>query len=294
MASEFLKSIQNYFDTVHNYKNFVGFKSRSNRSTAGVVAARYDSWAVNGDDPSGEGSPKLNADGTQELDSNGNSTGNDIKPANSFTQRWGDNESYQVGNNYTELEGDAVTVVVGNSSTRRKGWTNNVTDGLTFNTQIGGTVATSLFAVTTLAGFRCNTFVGADVAINAAVGVKVTGGGYYSFGKAGDWKTKTQETEATNQKTEIALAVKKVIGEETGCYVTMDTTVAGMNGLTCLSRKVTAAGNYSVSAFGCAEILGMGSTKIKSFGATTLEGTIAVTLKTSGVATVNGLLIKLG
>lgn len=67
--------------------------------------------------------------------------------------------------------------MVGNSSTRRKGWTNNVTDGLTFNTQIGGTVATSLFAVTTLAGFRCNTFVGADVAINLAVGVKVTGEG---------------------------------------------------------------------------------------------------------------------
>ena len=268
------------------FENFVGFKNRNSEESVASATQGYDSYQRFGDDPDGGG--------TEKFDSEGNSIGVGIQRGNARTRRWGDTEGYQVGNTYTKLEGDAVVDVVGNSSAKRTGWVNNVTFGPTFNTQIGGTVATSLFAVTTLAGFRCNTFVGADVAINAAVGVKVTGGGYYSFGKAGDWKTKTQETEATNQKTEIALAVKKVIGEETGCYVTMDTTVAGMNGLTCLSRKVTAAGNYSVSAFGCAEILGMGSTKIKSFGATTLEGTIAVTLKTSGVATVNGLLIKLG
>jgi hypothetical protein len=292
MASEFLKSIQNYFDTVHNYNNFVGFKSRSNRSTAGVVAARYDSWAVNGDDPSGEGSPKLNADGTQELDSNGNSTGNDIKPANSFTQRWGDNESYQVGNNYTELEGDAVVVVVGNTSTRRKGWTNNVTDGLTFNTQIGGTVATSLFAVTTMLGFRCNTFVGADVAINAAATVKLTCGGYYSFGKANEWGLAKEKTDALNERTEIVATVKRLIGEETSTVLSSDMIVAETNSLTCMNREVKAA-FYQVTA-GVAEIEGKVVTTIKSTGITTLEGTAGLYLKTSGIATVNGTLIKIG
>lgn len=292
MASEFLKSIQNYFDTVHNFKNFVGFKSRSTRSTAGVVAARYDSWAVNGDDPSGEGSPKLNADGTQELDSNGNSTGNDIKPANSFTQRWGDNESYQVGNNYTELEGDAVVVVVGNSSTKRKGWTNNVTDGLTFNTQIGGTVATSLFAVTTMLGFRCNTFVGADVAINAAAAVRVVKGANYTIGIAKEYGLKDQKTEALKKSTEIVADVQRLIGEETSIVLSSDMIVAETNSLTCLNRKVIAA-FYEVTA-GVAEIEGKVTTTIKSTGITTLEGTLAVTLKTSGVATVNGTLIKLG
>jgi len=292
MVSEFLKSIQNYFDTVHNYKNFVGFKSRSNRTTAAAAETRYDSWAVNGDDPSGDGSPILNADGEMVLGTDGKSIGNDIKKANSFTQRWGDNESYQVGNNYTELEGDAVTVVVGNSSTRRKGWTNNVTDGLTFNTQIGGTVATSLFAVTTLAGFRCNTFVGADVAINAAVGVKVTGGGYYSFGKAADWKTTPQKTEALKKSTEIVADVQRLIGEETSIVLSSDMIVAETNSLTCFNRKVIAA-YYEVTA-GVAEIEGKVTTTIKSTGITTLEGTLAVTLKTSGVATVNGTLIKLG
>lgn len=79
MVSEFLKSIQNYFDTVHNYKNFVGFKSRSNRTTAAAAETRYDSWAVNGDDPSGDGSPILNADGEMVLGTDGKSIGNDIK-----------------------------------------------------------------------------------------------------------------------------------------------------------------------------------------------------------------------
>jgi len=292
MVSEFLKSIQNYFDTVHNYKNFVGFKSRSNRTTAAAAETRYDSWAVNGDDPSGDGSPILNADGEMVLGTDGKSIGNDIKKANSFTQRWGDNESYQVGNNYTELEGDAVTVVVGNSSTRRKGWTNNVTDGLTFNTQIGGTVATSLFAVTTLAGFRCNTFVGADVAINAAVGVKVTGGGYYSFGKAADWKTTPQKTEAVNKKTEIATEVQCLIGDEKSIVVSNDMICAKEHSLTCMKHTVR-AGEYVVNA-GAARISGLLSTEITSEGITTLAGTLAVTLKTSGVATVNGTLIKLG
>lgn len=292
MASEFLKSIQNYFDTVHNYKNFVGFKSRSNRSTAGVVAARYDSWAVNGDDPSGEGSPKLNADGTQELDSNGNSTGNDIKPANSFTQRWGDNESYQVGNNYTELEGDAVVVVVGNSSTRRKGWTNNVTDGLTFNTQIGGTVATSLFAVTTMLGFRCNTFVGADVNINVAAGVRVIGGANFTFGKATDWKTTAQENEATNQKTEIALAVKRVIGEEISTLTGFNQVVGGLCSFTSANTAINSSGLISLWSMAIA-IDGDAAVSVSGLN-TSIEGTTVLAMKSLGPATINGLIIKIG
>lgn len=291
MVSEFLKSIQNYFDTVHNYKNFVGFKSRSNRTTAAAAETRYDSWAVNGDDPSGDGSPILNADGEMVLGTDGKSIGNDIKKANSFTQRWGDNESYQVGNNYTELEGDAVTVVVGNSSTRRKGWTNNVTDGLTFNTQIGGTVATSLFAVTTLAGFRCNTFVGADVAINLAVGVKVTGGGYYSFGKAADWKTTPQKTEAVQKRTEIVESVQNLFGECTSIVVSDDMIVATDHSLTCINSSVNAA-DYKVSAVN-ADIFAMASLKISSFGDTSVMGG-TLSLRSSVAATINAALIKIG
>ena len=292
MVSEFLKSIQNYFDTVHNYKNFVGFKSRSNRTTATAADTRYDSWAVNGDDPSGDGSPILNADGEMVLGTDGKSIGNDIKKANSFTQRWGDNESYQVGNNYTELEGDAVTVAVGNSSTRRKGWTNNVTDGLTFNTQIGGTVATSLFAVTTMLGFRCNTFVGADVNINVAAGVRVIGGANCTFGKATDWKTTAQENEATNQKTEIALAVKRVIGEEISTLTGFNQVVGGLCSFTSANTAINSSGLISLWSMAIA-IDGDAAVSVSGLN-TSIEGTTVLAMKSLGPATINGLIIKIG
>jgi hypothetical protein len=291
MASEFLKSIQNYFDTVHNYKNFVGFKSRSNRTTATAADTRYDSWAVNGDDPSGDGSPILNADGEMVLGTDGKSIGNDIKKANSFTQRWGDNESYQVGNNYTELEGDAVTVAVGNSSTRRKGWTNNVTDGLTFNTQIGGTVATSLFAVTTMLGFRCNTFVGAEVAINVAVAAKVSRGESYSFFKAAECGLSKEETKALLKRTEIVEDVKSLIGEFNSIVVSTDMIVATDHSLTCMKSSVNAV-DYNVSAV-IAEIDSEFSTTISSRGVTVVKGGM-LSLQSNASTTVEGLLIKIG
>jgi hypothetical protein len=291
MVSEFLKSIQNYFDTVHNYKNFVGFKSRSNRTTATAADTRYDSWAVNGDDPSGDGSPILNADGEMVLGTDGKSIGNDIKKANSFTQRWGDNESYQVGNNYTELEGDAVTVAVGNSSTRRKGWTNNVTDGLTFNTQIGGTVATSLFAVTTMLGFRCNTFVGAEVAINVAVAAKVSRGESYSFFKAAECGLSKEETKALLKRTEIVEDVKSLIGEFNSIVVSTDMIVATDHSLTCMKSSVNAV-DYNVSAV-IAEIDSEFSTTISSRGVTVVKGGM-LSLQSNASTTVEGLLIKIG
>ena len=71
----------------------------------------------------------------------------------------------------------------------------------------------------------------------------------------------------------------------------MDTTVAGMDGLTCLSTKVT-AGNYTVSA-GCAEINGTGSAKLTSTGVTSVKGA-ALSLKSHSSTTVEGLLTKIG
>ena len=264
------------------FENFVGFKNRNSEES---VAS-----AVNGDDPSGEGSPTLNADGTQKVDEAGNSTGNDIKRANSKTQRWGDNESYQVGNNYTELEGDAVTVVVGNSSTRRKGWTNNVTDGLTFNTQIGGTVATSLFAVTTMLGFRCGIFVGLDASINAAAAVRVVKGANYTIGIAEECGLKEQKTEALNKKTEIVAAVQRIIGEENSIVVSNDMIVAKKNSLTCLSSEVIAV-EYQVFAAN-AEIVGTLSTKITSTGDLTVNG--AKVTMNGAVISMGAALLKLG
>ena len=252
---------------VHNYENFSRFKSDSKGTTAAAADTRYDSWAVNGDDPSGEGSPTLNADGTQKVDEAGNSTGNDIKRANSKTQRWGDNESYQVGNNYTELEGDAVTVVVGNTSTNRNGWTNNLTHGLTFNTQMGGIVTTALsFGVTSQVGFRCNTFVGADVAINAAITCKIGAGGFYQFGKAPDWGVSVAKTESVGNKTELSLTDKTLANEKVSVIGAggLTVTVAGQVNEISVSQSTTVATKHSVTSAGTADMTGLAGVTVTS------------------------------
>ena len=264
------------------FENFVGFKNRNSEESVASATQGYDSYQRFGD----EGEP-----GTEKFDSDGNSIGINQR-GNAITRRWGDTEGYQVGNTYTKLEGDAVVDVVGNSSAKRTGWVNNVTFGPTFATQIGGTFATSLFAVNTMLGFRCSIFVGLDASINAAAAVRVVKGANYTIGIAKEYGLKDQKTEALKKSTEIVADVQRLIGEETSIVLSSDMIVAETNSLTCLNRKVIAA-FYEVTA-GVAEIGGKVTTTIKSTGITTLEGTLAVTLKTSGVATVNGTLIKLG
>ena len=277
---------------VHNYENFGGFKSLSKGTTAAAAEVKYDSWSVNGDDPSGPGSPELNADSTQKRDSAGHSTGNTIKKANSKTQRWGDQETYQVGNKYDELEGDAVTVVAGNTSTKRFGWTNNVTHGLTFSTQLGGTVTTSLsFGLTVQIGLKCSIFAGMEASINASAVVKVTKGGYYSFGKADEWGLSEEKNEALLKRTEIVENVKSLFGEYNSIVGSNDMIVAADNELTCTKSSVNAV-DYKVSAVD-ANIFGMESLKISSLGATSVQGG-TLSLRSYSAATLNGKLIKIG
>ena len=206
---------------VHNYENFGGFKSLSIGTTtkAAAIKVTYDSWSVNGDDPSGPGSPELNEDGTHKLDSAGNSTGKTKKRANSKTQRWGDQETYQVGNKYDELEGDAVTVVAGNTSTKRQGWTNNVTHGLTFSTQLGGTVTTSLsFGLTVQIGLKCSVFAGIEASVNASQAIKLNKGDNYTWDTASKNEFGQQKIESEEKKTVIANELKQLINNATGTY----------------------------------------------------------------------------
>ena len=204
---------------VHNYENFGRFKSLSKGTTAAAAETKYDSWSVNGDDPSGPGSPELNADGTQKFDSAGKSTGNTKKKANAKTQRWGDQETYQVGNKYDELEGDAVTNVVGNTTTLRQGWTNNVTHGLTFSTQLGGTVATSLsFGLTVQIGLKCSVFAGIEASINASKAIKLNKGDNYTWDTASKNEFGDQKIESDRKKLVIANDLKQLINDATGTY----------------------------------------------------------------------------
>lgn len=191
------------------FQNFVGFKSRSIPPGVAAAEVKYDSWSVFGDNPN----PPATDDtpGDTPGDTADDPTG--PRRANAFTQRWGDNTSYQVGNNYTELEGDAVTVAYGNSSAKRIGWTNNYTEGPTFNTQIGGTFATSLFSVATIAGIRVNTFVGFDVNMSLSLAkVSIAFGTDWKIDKVG--KVSLTPSECTLNDSEVAFAkqVNKVVG----------------------------------------------------------------------------------
>ena len=262
---------------VHNYENFGGFKSLSIGTTtkAAAIKVTYDSWSVNGDDPSGPGSPELNEDGTHKLDSAGNSTGKTKKRANSKTQRWGDQETYQVGNKYDELEGDAVTVVAGNTSTKRFGWTNNVTHGLTFSTQLGGTVATSLsFGLTVQIGLKCSVFAGIEASINASQAIKLNKGDNYTWDTASKNEFGQQKIESDRKKLEIAADLKKVIDDEIAVYAQGVSVVAGGDiKSVCKSHATRTTGDISLDSVKNIKIMALekldllvnGPISIKSF-----------------------------
>jgi len=187
------------------FQNFVGFKSRSIPPGVAAAEVKYDSWSVFGDNP--------NPPATD--DTPGDTADDPTGPrrANAFTQRWGDNTSYQVGNNYTELEGDAVTVAYGNSSAKRIGWTNNYTEGPTFTTQIGGTFATSLFSVATIAGIRVNTFVGFDVNMSLSLAkVSIAFGTDWKIDKVGKVSLTPSEWTLNDSEVSFANQVNKVVG----------------------------------------------------------------------------------
>ena len=281
---------------VHNYENFGGFKSLSKGTTAAAAEVKYDSWSVNGDDPSGPGSPELNADGTQKFDSAGKSTGNTKKKANAKTQRWGDQETYQVGNKYDELEGDAVTNVVGNTTTLRQGWTNNVTHGLTFSTQLGGTVATSLsFGLTVQIGLKCSVFAGIEASINASKAIKLNKGDNYTWDTASKNEFGDQKIESDRKKLEIADDHKKVINDEIAVYAQGVSVVAGGDiASVCKSHSTTCVGDITLDSADTINITGMKNVSIAGGTSLTLESVSQVIISAPAKVTMGGALINIG
>jgi len=280
---------------VHNYENFGRFKSLSKGTTAAAAETKYDSWSVNGDDPSGHGSPELNADGTQKFDSAGKSTGNTIKKANAKTQRWGDQETYQVGNKYDKLEGDAVTVVVGNTSTQREGWTNNVTHGLTFSTQLGGTVSTSLsFGLTVQIGLKCSIFAGIEASINASKAIKLNKGDNYTWDTASKNEFGDQKIESDRKKLEIAADLKKVIDDEIAVYAQGVSVVAGGDiKSVCKSHSTTCVGDITLDSADTTVITGMKSVSIAGGNSLVLESASEVIISAPKKITMGGALINI-
>jgi len=267
------------------FQNFVGFKSRSIPPGVAAAEVKYDSWSVFGDNPN----PPATDDTTD--DTPGDTADDPTGPrrANAFTQRWGDNTSYQVGNNYTELEGDAVTVAYGNSSAKRIGWTNNYTEGPTFTTQIGGTFATSLFSVATIAGIRVNTFVGFDVNMSLSLAkVSIAFGTDWKIDKVG--KVSLTKSDCTLNDSEVSFAqqVNKVVG---GRLTTLSNQIDDVS----LSQDVvtTMLTNRVISLQNEATAINNKFTTMSSIGAT-ISFSAATIDHNAGTFKISSALIKLG
>jgi hypothetical protein len=267
------------------FQNFVGFKSRSIPPGVAAAEVKYDSWSVFGDNPN----PPATDDTTD--DTPGDTADDPTGPrrANAFTQRWGDNTSYQVGNNYTELEGDAVTVAYGNSSAKRIGWTNNYTEGPTFNTQIGGTFATSLFSVATIAGIRVNTFVGFDVNMSLSLAkVSIAFGTDWKIDKVGKVSLTPSECTLNDSEVSFAKQVNKVVG---GRLTTLSNQIDDVS----LSQDVvtTMLTHRVISLQNEATAINNKFNTMSSIGAT-ISFSAATIDHTAGTFKISSALIKLG
>jgi hypothetical protein len=267
------------------FQNFVGFKSRTIPPGVAAAEVKYDSWSVFGDNPN----PPATDDTTD--DTPGDTADDPTGPrrANAFTQRWGDNTSYQVGNNYTELEGDAVTVAYGNSSAKRIGWTNNYTEGPTFNTQIGGTFATSLFSVATIAGIRVNTFVGFDVNMSLSLAkFSIAFGTDWKIDKVGKVSLTPSECTLNDSEVSFAKQVNKVVGGQLTTLSNQIETVSVMQNLI-----ATSLSNQVITLDTRATAIDNKFADMKNVGvACTFE--VADFKISAGVITMAGLVVKLG
>ena len=247
-----------------------------------------------------------NTTGITEESANFNTKGSsaELQTGDSYKEQIGDSANTQKGDSYGFLEGTKRGVHFGNSNSFLEGNSASVQAGFGSSSHYGLKLTAVVGAnISSTSGLQVSAFGllpllggalpvgGFKIDISNANSVTVKKGPGYVFDTSTKCDTTTQRIASHGKKTELALAVKKVIGEETGCYVTMDTTVLGNHVLTCLSTKVT-AGNYSLIA-GCAEINGTGSAKLTSTGVTSVKGA-TLSLKSYSSTTVEGLLIKIG
>ena len=136
------------------WEHFGKFKSLSTVPTSmNGMAIKPEQIVATGNTYTIQGGPGLNPDGSP--------ADGEIKLAHSLARQWGDKIVYHVGANYADQEGDTIVVSLGNSSTKRKGWANNVHDGISFATTTGGSFATTGgFSVNTIGGGRAAGVIG--------------------------------------------------------------------------------------------------------------------------------------
>jgi|GEM_PF-2569713 len=189
-----------------NWKHFGKFNSLSAIPTSSQgMDVVWNLIVTSGSSVAIQGGPGLNPDGSP--------ADGPIVLAHSFARQWGDKTAYHVGANYAEQEGDTIVVSRGNSSTKRKGWANNVNDGISFATTTGGSFATTGgFSVQTIGGGRVQTMIGLDVLMSEALTFKIVGGGFFEWFNSTKLGSYAQQTSIVGTLTEICTSVNKTVG----------------------------------------------------------------------------------
>jgi len=261
-----------------NWKHFGKFKSLSAVPTSNQgIDVVWSKIVASGSSVVIQGGPGLNADGSP--------ADGPIVLAHSFARQWGDKTAYHVGANYAEQEGDTIVVSLGNSSTKRKGWANNVNDGISFATTTGGSFATTGgFSVNTIGGGRFQTFIGLEINCSEAATLKIAGGGVYEWFKTSKWGSAFEETSIVGELTKICTSSNENVGSSRRVSLSEDS-ISGEHRIANLAMYLNISGSYSVAAADVQEIVGSHDRKAGSISQT--AGDIKVV---AGTQSYDGLL----
>jgi len=248
-----------------NWEHFGKFKSISAIPTSNQgIDVVWSTIVASGSSVAIQGGPGLNPDGSP--------ADGPITLAHSFARQWGDKTAYHVGANYAEQEGDTIVVSLGNSSTKRKGWANNVTDGISFATTTGGSFATTGgFSVNTIGGGRVQTFIGLEVNCSEAITCKIAGGGVFEVFKTSKLGSAGQETSIVGTLTEICTSVNETVGSFRRVSL-VDDDISGSRSISSSAEYHNVAGLFSLSASCSQENFGNKDGKY-GFSSETVAGT---------------------
>lgn len=266
-----------------NWKHFGKFKSLSAVPTSNQgMDVVWNRIVASGSSVAIQGGPGLNPDGSP--------ADGPITLAHSFARQWGDKTAYHVGANYAEQEGDTIVVSLGNSSTKRKGWANNVNDGISFATTTGGSFATTGgFSVNTIGGGRVQTFIGLEINCSEAVTCKIAGGGFFEFFKSTKLGSYLQETSIVGTLTEICTSLNETVGSCRRVSL-VDDDISGTRSISSSAEYHNVAGLFSLSASVSQENVGQLDVKAVSISETVAGPRSSV----ASMHSYDGALLKLG
>ena len=248
-----------------------------------------------------------NRTGIEEESANFNTKGSsaELQTGDSYKEQIGDSANTQKGDSYGFLEGTKRGVHFGNSNSFLEGNSASVQAGFGSSSHYGLKLTAVVGAnISSTSGLQVSAFGllpllggalpvgGFKIDISNANSVTVKKGPGYVFDTSTKCDTTTQRIASHGKKTELALAVKRVIGEEISTLTGFNQVVGGLCSFS--SATTTINSNLLLSLWSMAIKIDGDAAVSVSGGNTSIEGTTVLAMKSLGPATINGLIIKIG